>query len=210
MLFSPVMVRAILAGTKFQTRRVEPFTPDEHRSIELLAQHEGRATYKGDTVFTVGPRYVVPGDAIWLRETWHPCDGGTIFCADYPWEDPEDAARAAGVERWYPSIHLRKADARPVRLPVVAHERVERLQAITEEDAIAEGAWPEFEADASFLLAGPRPPPVSTHRLGYKHLWDRINGERGLPWKLNPWVRVVTWTPLPRPKKARRQKALAD
>jgi len=178
MLFTGDMVLAILAGTKTQTRRIEPFTPDEHRAIELLAVRDGVATYKGSTVFTIGPRYGVPGDRVYVRETTEQRGAGWVYVA----------GGAAGTGPWSykrrvrPAIHMPRADARAL-LPIVAHERVERLQDISEEDARAEGVARRGDGPAAY-------------RAAYVLLWNAINGERGFPWTLNPWVRVVTWSAL--------------
>jgi hypothetical protein len=77
---------------------------------------------------------------------------------------------------WCPSIHMPRWASR-LNLEVEA-VRVERLQAITEEDARAEGATPRC--------------PEETARDAFMALWDRINGKRA-PWSANPWVWVVTF-----------------
>ena len=58
---------------------------------------------------------------------------------------------------------------------------------ISEEDAKAEGAECRFEIDAADFVRGK--PVTSTYRIGYKHLWESINGEGS--WDENPWVWVI-------------------
>lgn len=76
----------------------------------------------------------------------------------------------------------------------IASVRVERVQDISEADARAEGADPEFEIDvATFVRGSFDPATASTYRLGFKHLWDSINKARGYGWSANPGVWVVSF-----------------
>mgnify|MGYP003559442508 CR=1 FL=1 len=159
-LFSGEMVRAVLAGVKQRTRRT------------------AKAWLR-----------VKKGDRLWVRETFHPCDGGAIFAADYPYEDLRDAARAAGVERWKPSIFLPRAESR-IDLVAIADAYEEPLHAITEAEAQAEGVRPEFEIDLATFVQRRTVPP-STFVLGFKHAWNRINGPKA--WSANPSVVVVSF-----------------
>lgn len=167
-LFSAPMVRAILAGTKTQTRRV---CTDE--VADVLARFE-----------TVGtPRYSA-GDTLWVRETF-----ANIAIEGYPptyfyRADGEDLppfdARAAD-NRWRPSIHMPRTASRiTLRVESV---RVERLQDISEHDAVCEGIEP-----ATRLACG-----ADSHdpRQSFLELWDSINAARGYGWDSNPWVWVV-------------------
>ena len=74
--------------------------------------------------------------------------------------------------------------------------RVQRLQDISEEDARAEGSYPEFEIDLATFFSGRdfQPENSSTHYLGFKHLWDRLNAKRGYGWDTNPEVVALTFT----------------
>lgn len=119
--------------------------------------------------------YGAPGDRLWVRETWAPLTVGYAYRADGVWNGPP-------VGRWHPSIHMPRVACRTV-LEVV-DVRAERLQQISEADAIAEG-WPTPPADGT---------PHPTPRAWYSALWDNINGERpGCAWKDDPWVWVVVF-----------------
>jgi hypothetical protein len=103
-LFSAPMVRAILAGTKTQTRRIvkpQPVQPVE-RPLKHTARHAGSyfdaycserktdenprgmsdrwcwwtADDRPDPLSTIRCRYGAPGDELWVRETWY-CDNTT-------------------------------------------------------------------------------------------------------------------------------------
>lgn len=157
-MFSAPMVRAILAGRKTQTRRVVRFLP---------------------------PRpcpYGVPGDRLWVRETWcaDGLDDGSAplyhFRADGD-HDPEAT--------WRPSIFMPRTACRIVL--DVTGVRIERVQDISEADAKAEG--PE-------LLPDPMQDTPRRWRDSYRTLWDSINGKRA-PWDSNPWVWVVEFKVAP-------------
>lgn len=199
-LFSAPMVRALLAGTKTQTRRVVRPQP----SPELLADYaEIRAT-RGSTRTDaqalsecIPCPYGQPGDRLWVRETWNQFDGwaGYLYAADYdgwgigPNDDPDHVPDHA--VRWRPSIHMPRAASR-ITLEITG-VRVERLQDISEADAIAEGVRPDPGGRQDDDAAG-------FHRIGavrgdsfpiarYAVLWESINGPGS--WDADPWVWVV-------------------
>lgn len=181
-LFSAPMVRAILAGTKMQTRRV---------AKGVVAQHSrtGEALSKLDSA---GPRAPCPygaiGDRLWVRETWNQFDGwaGYRYAADYdgwgigPDDDPDHVPDHA--VRWRPSIHMPRAASR-ITLEITA-VRVERLQDISESDAQEEGCalecmTPTGDDNGSAIYG----------HSGFMNLWKSINGTES--WESNPWVWVI-------------------
>ena len=195
-LFSGQMVRAILEGRKRQTRRVVKPQPDY---IESSGRWKwplpARARFKGccTDVVTASREwweyappeaypYGVPGDRLWVRETWlvDRYDGSTQYAASHP-----SPGRMYGQgPRWKPSIHMPRARCRLV-LDVMGVE-VERLQDITSDDAVDEGIEPSDVGDAreedAFNVAE------------FAELWDSINGKRpGCRWDDNPWVWVVVF-----------------
>ena len=187
-LFNTDMVRAILAGQKTQTRRVIKPQPTRPRwnNIGWLGWNDGH-----------GYRMKPPcedGDVLWVRETWSTTDK----CGLYPnWptdgihyiykaDDPTcDAAKEA---RWYPSVHMPKQAARIfLRAKDV---RVDGLQAIDEETAIAEG-FADFPAGTDSRLT----------RLA--ELWDKtIKREdlREFGWHADPWVWVIEFERCEKPE----------
>ena len=144
-LFKGEMVRKILSDEKTQTRRaVNP---------------QSMVGHVGGSVVDRCP-YGAVGDRLWVRETWG-LHYGVVYRAT-------DTARPSGG--WKPSIHMPRKFSRI--LLEITDVRVERLQKITHEDAVAEGI-----------------PNLPGAQAEYRILWDRINGKRkGLAWADNPWV----------------------
>ncbi len=185
-LFSAPMVRALLAGTKTQTRRALRngtwWTP-EHGVIRMAPA--GLAC----TGFAhVACPYGVPGDRLWVRET---------FAGSIAYERHGYALKDWGNKLWYvadgeprsgqwtrprPSIHMPRCLSR-ITLEVTG-VRVERLQDISEADAQAEGCALECMTptggDSGSAIHGPG---------GYMALWESINGPGS--WDANPRVWVV-------------------
>lgn len=133
--------------------------------------------------------YGAPGDTLWVRETWA-CYGGDEYLyqriaenvmyratwADDPRCPTYSAGEPVGDRRWRPSIHMPRWASRLSLL--IKSVRVERLQEISEADAIAEGLSPTVGE-----YTGPA-------RSEFAALWDSINA-KSHPWASNPWVWVV-------------------
>ena len=151
------------------------------------------------------PRVSV-NDRLYVRETW-----GTLKAYDHVaprdlapnspvgYQATQDVATwcqtgcngAAG--RWRPGIHMPRWASR-LALEVAA-VRVQRLQAITEDDAIAEGVT--RNSDGKWWLGAPHrikktPTCFPTAVQAFASLWDSINRAR-VPWSLNPWVIAITF-----------------
>lgn len=179
-LFSGEMVRAILGGHKTQTRRVVKPQPHAGARWGLQGWEDGHGC-------ALRNPYGQPGDLLWVRETWAYNEAqGTIYAADGDTPDPDDndgPERCRG--RWRPSIHMPRWASR-ITLEVVS-VRVERVQSITHEDALAEGIE-DAEPGADLRIAGL---PYSFARTRFCLLWNSINAARGYSWEVNPWVWVV-------------------
>lgn len=201
------MVRAILAGTKTQTRRL--VKPEHLRTSEP-------ATRVLDTLperfmkdaATLCP-YCVVGDRLWVKETFCPVvrpinDGRAYEAAGYVYRATHDGTGYDGS--WKPSIFCTRAASR-ITLEVNA-VRIERLNDISESDAIAEGieqvdhAGEKFWKNYQFKTAHPRRGVSITdaeHRTvgfrdprdSYRSLWAAINGPESVT--ANPWVWVLTF-----------------
>jgi hypothetical protein len=175
--FSAPMVRAILAGTKTQTRRVVKGWPLELLSTpanftpEYVAHPENKACPYGR-----------PGDRLWVRETHMDLGACYIYRAD-PGAEKERALVAPG-QRWKPAIHMPRAASR-ITLEVTG-VRVERLQAISEADALAEGI---VETCGGYGLPAGEHYHAADPRQSYFSLWEAINGPGSV--EANPWLWCV-------------------
>jgi hypothetical protein len=199
-LFSGPMVRAILDGVKSQTRRVVRPQPEfgvhPCHFVKSGWAHETRPNEYGASGCTcrqIPYSYGWPGDLLYVRETFCPTHVGVVFRADYP-----ASAIAIGADKyppeaevyWLPSIHMPKVAARLWLR--VTEMRVQRIQEITEADAIAEGmtkrgewwdAGPNWEGDG-----------IAENAVdAYAALWDSLNADRGYEFARNPWVWVVSF-----------------
>lgn len=201
-LMSAPMVRAILDGRKTQTRRIVKPTP------EWIGQ-SGVLSYRG----RVGLPHALspfgqPGDRLWVREAFRFLDsfdgdspntvGNRCLVAGYPkpwapthyeadgwrdnWMNVGTAPGSVTAGKLRPGIHMPRWASR-ITLEVVS-VRVERLQDISDEDAIAEGIYPT----STGLYPG-------SAKAEYRKLWEQINGAGS--WDVNPWVWVISFRRLP-------------
>ncbi len=180
-LFSAPMVRAILDGSKTQTRRIikpQPFARPEKRDDEYLWD-----VFAGDEQSgTIACPFGQPGDNLWIRETW-------AINPNFGQDDREVVFRATSQSAsgwWKPSIHMPRWASR-ITLEITG-VRVDRLQDISEADAISEGVHAgngEFEGCywIGKAISG------TTAKECYARLWDQINGAGS--WDVNPWVWVI-------------------
>ena len=195
------MVRAILDGRKTQTRRIVKPQP-LHVTPFMTGQLGGEKTPTGefglhlnnDRVIEKHVRcpYGQPGDRLWVREACYVESIGTANGYGrhilYRATDQD-----APVSKWTPSIHMPRWASR-ITLEVES-VRVERLQDISEEDAIAEGieCWEERGVDDAqdyyrdYITGGHCYNPIAS----YRSLWESINGPGS--WEANPWVWVITF-----------------
>lgn len=189
-LFSAPMVRAVLGGAKTVTRRVAKEAPswatfaDTRDGKSIVDWHSddvkpngAGSFYSSQWAFSVCP-YGVPGDRLWVRETWACLDAkARPGCRLAYRADTIDGERVRVDAPWKPSIHLPRWASR-ITLEVVKVS-VERLHAITEEEAVREGV------DAVSVAEVPRNGTLS-RRDDFAQIWEKING-RG-SWAKNPWV----------------------
>lgn len=175
-LFSGPMVRAILNGQKTVTRRVV-------KSDWIQSDRAPLETSTGVFHFWCSGEHVcpygLPGDRLWVREAW--ASIRVVQAPDQEWvvyREGDNLTDYGGP--WKPSIHMRRRDSR-ILLEIVA-VRVERLQDITEQQALAEGVASceqDLDPDGNCYT------PVELFSI----LWSSINGTDS--WNANPWVWVV-------------------
>ncbi|EPH7508776.1 TPA: hypothetical protein M2P33_003383 [Klebsiella pneumoniae] len=143
-----------------------------------------------------------PGDRIWVRETFCPVDdtqyGGEKW-VDYRATPRYEASHPAGWDsapndaeslKWRPSIHMPRWASRI--LLEITDVRVERLNAISEEDATAEGVPPagSLLPDYPGTFLTPKG-DFATAKVAFQRLLESIYGEES--WKANGWVWVISF-----------------
>lgn len=197
-LFSAEMVRALLAGTKTQTRRiVKPqgaiLTDDLARALKVRPP-----TSQNSPV--VPCPFGQPGDRLWVREQHHITllDARSVSVRYSTGEMAKEITIGAREFAMYCARKKPKAVTQGrfmwrclsrLTLEIVS-VRVERLHAITEADAKAEGVTPAPENHTAAAVAhifGAK--EFLAHTSAYATLWEKLNGAGS--WALNPWVWVV-------------------
>ncbi|AVX04282.1 hypothetical protein MXMO3_01757 [Maritalea myrionectae] len=229
-LFSGEMVRAIKDGRKTQTRRIAKITavmgnmvaitsPDE-RLIELEPGEFRRGIMHYESTGSLSGPYKLPyevGDLLWVRENWSgnhvfrntaPSERnifsweGSLYFHDEVWYWADGSPKHGDWEKPRPSIHMPKWASRLTLR--VTDVRIQRLQEISEDDALSEGVIESWEiVDIVGTPNGPseingyryRVPELHDDDEGFEYagdafadLWDRLNAKRGFGWDANPWV----------------------
>lgn len=199
-LFSAPMVRAILAGTKVQTRRA--LHPDLFISSSGAVVRMKASAVAGVTGITEAhcPYWREPGDRLWVREngwerpertpkmmregadTWEPY----YYDADGLHYGEVEEFKCWGFKR-RPSIHMPRWASR-ITLEITG-VRVERLQEISEADALAEGITKPVGSQFWHADLRGSSLPGETPQWAYRNLWESINGPGS--WGANPWVWVL-------------------
>ncbi|WP_095158349.1 hypothetical protein [Pseudomonas sp. Irchel 3E13] len=224
-LFNGPMAKAVLDGRKTVTRRLVKGGQIPHLSpIESEWPWTAVAQYDPRYGFVVSARteqecaellgihgespYGRPGDRLWGREAWaadQQLDGVAprdmshgepiVYLADNALRQTGCAMITKGKTR--PSIHMPRWASR-IELEVT-ERRIERLQAITEDQAIAEGLVVTGEVNGRVLYSAstPAPIPAGTQQVftpsgtdaisAFRQLWESTGGD----WASNPWVWVV-------------------
>ncbi len=204
-LFSGPMVRALLAGTKTQTRRFIKLQPFIDQMGNFCApDRQGKIWNYGQSArglpdinnFAACELRIKQGDRLWVREHWR-TGGANDHLAPRAlapeWAHPiEYFADQTDLRngRFRQGMHMPRWASRLTLS--VTDVRVERLQDCSEEDAAAEGVKPWHHGewfDAGFGGVESKKVPARTL---YAALWDEINGKGA--WEANPWVAVYTFT----------------
>ena len=172
-LFSAPMVRALLAGTKTQTRRIVKRLPLRiNREINEMEVDVANIE-NGEFAKRVPCHMGKPGDRIYVRETWQVAGGNSGIW--YAATDSKTDEGNSPVTNWRPSTHMPKELAR-IWLEITG-VRVERLQDISTEDCISEGlntTLREYDAEVNL-------------RDQFQELWESTGGD----WAANPWVWAI-------------------
>ncbi|HGW3643959.1 TPA: morphogenetic protein [Klebsiella variicola] len=199
MIFNSEMVRAILDGRKTQTRRPVKFpVHDKNLGCELAGNELAGELSAGNYLNSV---FGKPGDRIWVREAFRVHSRATdvatlVYKASERNSWTEQTHRVpvavcnkpATPEKWTPSLHMPRWASRI--LLEITDVRVERLNAISQEDATAEGVPPagSLLPDYPGTFLTPKG-DFATAKVAFQRLWESIYGTEN--WLANPWVWVI-------------------
>lgn len=214
-LFSAPMVRALLDGSKTQTRRIVKHQPPKDWSVggygELNGYDKegelspdiviGWGAFNEDGDYGIKCPYGQPGDRLWVREKYwvverlRAGDHSPYLIYDEEWDRglPNESAplRPCGLKFGpHPSIHMPRWASR-ITLEIT-DIRVERLNDISEADADAEGFGGDFPQVVMPEIFDPNKDwGHLTLPQCYARLWESINGLGS--WATNPWVWAVSF-----------------
>jgi hypothetical protein len=209
-LFSGQMVRALLEGRKFQTRRVLNTATIKEAVLKSAAaprlapkrgypRQDGRLwQFRAGDYNAYSAAFSVPyavGDRLYVREAWRtathldrispkmlPVDTPVFYEADAGGE----AVGATGKFRQ--GMHMPRWASRITLTITDVH--VQRLQEISSSDAKAEG----IEYRQMDVFGMDRIEREHFYQGCFSYLWNSINADRGYSWDVNPWVVAVTFT----------------
>jgi len=196
-LFSAPMVNAILEGRKSMTRRtVKPQPYIQDKSGLLVIETKKPLGNPPATIFRCNTSklmnewieqmpcpYGNRGDRLWVKESY-------ILPKIWDTHKPSEVTPGTNIEYPATDIPFLLGKRRPgifmcrwmsrITLEII-DIRVERLQDITEDDALAEG-----------VTGDEGPYDQQTPRMCFETLWDSINGKK-FPWSSNPRVLIRTF-----------------
>jgi len=203
LILSAPMMRAYLDGRKTVTRRLRGLelvnnNPDAWRFFDFNTSLGYPASdgilwagflhkESGRPIYFKCP-FGKPGDRLWFRETHAVTPHGVFYRADDPQKYVSDGP-------WRPSIHMKREHSRAV-VPILSIS-VERVQDITEEEAIKEG-WSvesctvlaggngKYDPDSGLELA-----MFLRKRFWFECLWNHLHGPGA--WERNDYVWRIEW-----------------
>lgn len=231
-----------ITGARAAPGRRQRGIPSNAVNVRMLGYLKCDAPPGSETVSCrVDCPYGDPGDRLWVRETWAPVDhfmgeekeepqsigyqaDRVALCHHHPMFESQPSrldtyAWNWDAITWRPSIHMPRWASR-IDLEVT-EVRVERLQAITAEDAIAEGVtsreiatrygtrtgwstdWtrvgaPSLWAAGSSTPTGRVKAPLTEEdvclgspQMAFANAWIEINGQEA--WDSSPWVWVISF-----------------
>ncbi len=214
-IFNTQMVSAILNNSKTMTRRVvkkggvqycgESGLDKMGKIIDGVLHYTMQTEVDASKEYHEKCPYGKIGDRLWVRETFcygeivevdtsdgYPEDCYISQCPDENEFIPKEYCfrNDIGIEEviWKPSIHMFRKHSR-INLEIT-DIRVERVQDISHEDAIAEG-FPDNIEPNNYGTG-------SRARDWFAKLWDSINAKRGYGWEVNPCVWIITFKVLKR------------
>ncbi len=206
------MVRAILSGQKTQTRRI---IKNQAWLIDLEFDDSGwpiACDPESGEWYKIKCPLGEVGDQLWVREAWAgDAQLDHIKPSEFSRGEPiyypatrhviTSGCMMGDIGKTRPSIFMPRKFSR-IQLEIKSI-KVERLQSISEEDALAEGLAKISKDGETFkygipdLDGYPGDDDIGWHwhnwqptaKLAFKRLWRLINGAES--WDINPWVWAI-------------------
>lgn len=214
-LFNTEMVRAILDGRKTCTRRLVKPQPKSKLCYTFAGSDSNTWGYPNRTAHEIwGEEFKLPNDIteeelskrwnppyhtddiLYVREAWKKAPNGYYYYEDWQRNDIAD------VTKWKPSIHMPKEAAR-IWLEVT-DVRVERLQKITNDEAVKEGIYVSNCKDCNAPFGCDTCPDEGYDEIDeFAELWDSTIKKSHLDrygWNVNPWVWVIKFERCEKPE----------
>lgn len=215
MLFAGNMVEALLQDKKKQTRRAlkeQPVKIDGNWSLGWMNWDIKYGKVIPAPGYSLSEKAgIKPGDIIWVRETWFSTRFdykeqlalGNTDHIKYKADRDYDPVKDCVGRNWKPSLHMPKEACRIFLKVTSLH--AERLQDISEEDAIAEGChlygpFGEYAGaphPAALTAGGNAKRAYRSPVRAFQSLWEFIASEDS--WNANPWVWVIKFEKIERP-----------
>lgn len=167
-LFNTEMTRAINNDTKTETRRVLRPQPKYENGLWKIgdaAWNDNISSFRpvyGHTLYNRLPYH--KDDVLYVRETWSVDNHNWLYRADF---SDTDLEKLKNIMRWSPSIHMPKKAARIFLR--VTDVRVERLQNMTVDDCLKEGATA-------------LPPPICRDEISFPKGFEHLTKEKQDDW----------------------------
>lgn len=185
-LLNAEMIRAVLDGRKTQTRRM--LSPRQLKMIDAASsigecyplesghQHENSQSYYREWC-----PFGAVGDRLYVREAHSVRVEPSEYSPGAVWYRESDIGRKwEGAIRWTPSLQMPRWASR-ITLEITG-VRVERLNSMTESDALSEGCHGGHGSIPGYMYS------ASPHEH-FHHIWESIYGADS--WQANPWVWVI-------------------
>jgi hypothetical protein len=187
------LVQDIYAGRKTQTRRPVKRALFHRMTDEANVFGEG-------FISTNDCPYGIPGDRLWVRETWCKAYDDVFYRADGDPKFTDGTPYSGLIGKWLPSIHMPRWASR-LTLEIVS-VKIQRLLDISEADARAEGKDPIHKGVVATIettnLATKETQRIvhenkegRTARQRFLDSWDKIYAAKGFGRNENPWVWVI-------------------
>lgn len=185
-IMSAESVRALLAGKTTQTRRVIKPQPDNYAYAEQIYA-ECYSPYR-----QIYCPYGVPGDRLWVKETWMITVGAQLVykaTPEKPWRVCGNGESSAftRLDEWRSPLHMPRWASRLTL--EVKDVRIQRLQEAEFYDIRAEGIdCPTHDFPGGFCCS-----ECGDLRSAFCSKWDALNAKRGFPWESNPFCWCITF-----------------